>query len=113
MQHREANNAVRRTADPRIYAATVRQSVTQQEYTMDEAKFAQCIKPQDVRWNDIDATIGGVACGDSAAGGGANAAAAAAAWFPIAPGKPEIDPGLDAVYEKLLFEPGRKRARHS
>jgi hypothetical protein len=111
----EANNAIKRTADPRVYAANVRQNVTQQQYTMDAAKFGQCLKPDDLQWDLLDQRVGGMPPCAAASPVGQPSAdvrrAAAEAWFPTAPGRPDINPDLDATYEQLAAEPGRKRQR--
>ena len=104
-QQTEAKNAIKRTADPRIYAANVRQSVTQQQYAMDDTKFSQCMKMEDVQWDLIDQPVGGMHCAAKDVAGGMNAAVEAAivdAWFPTGPGNPDLRKDIDATYARIL-----------
>ena len=40
--------AMRRTADPRIYANAVKQSITPSEYVINEVKYRNCASPSDI-----------------------------------------------------------------
>ena len=49
--------AMSRTADPRIYAKAVKQSVSPSEYVINEIKFRDCIRPSDIPMSVDDPII--------------------------------------------------------
>lgn len=111
----EAKTAIKRSADPRVYAANVRLSVSQQDYTLDAAKYAQCSTLADLPWDTLDRPTGGMPC--LAAHDGVKHEGISAdvvdAWFPTAPGQPDLKKDIDAIYARVGNEAadGRKRQR--
>jgi hypothetical protein len=50
----EQQNALKRTADPRVYAVNVRLNESQFKYTSDQSKYTHCQKFHDFSWEEID-----------------------------------------------------------